>query len=82
MTTQTEAFGYQRGYEAGVRAVREAVRRNAYRDRFPDVPDEQGWPSRESDDALIAGQETEPLWQRRGCSPACTARHVRECPNY
>lgn len=31
-----------------------AANRNAYRDRFPNVPDERSWPTREQDDALLA----------------------------
>jgi hypothetical protein len=33
----------------------QARERNAYRDRFPGVPDERDWPTREEDDATLEG---------------------------
>jgi len=48
--TAAEAAGFLRDVD---RAERPARERNAYRDRFPDVPDERDWPTRDEDDATL-----------------------------
>jgi hypothetical protein len=50
-------IGWEVDTAAAYRTVAQARERNAYRDRFPDVPDERDWPTREEDDALLLLEE-------------------------
>lgn len=51
------AIGWAVDAHETMRTPAQARERNAYRDRFPDVPDEHNWPTRAEDDELLLSVE-------------------------